>query len=114
MSGTRRAYPLSLAVVAGAALLGLSPLASAEPANCTSADLEGVRAGVEASTSAYLFTRPDLNGFMSTLRGMSRQGVAEQVKGYMAGHPQESAEMAGIRQPLMDLRNHCADLDPTP
>ncbi|MGV0786839.1 heme-binding protein [Mycolicibacterium sp. XJ2] len=114
MFGTRRGYPLSLAVVVGAALFGLSPLANAEPANCTSADLEGVRAGVDASTSAYLFTHPDLNGFMSTLRGMSREGVAEQVKGYMASHPQENAEMAGIRQPLMDLKNHCGGLDPTP
>ncbi|WP_240630926.1 heme-binding protein [Mycolicibacterium sp. GF69] len=25
----------------------------------------------------------------------------------MASHPQEKAEMAGIRQPLVDLKNHC-------
>jgi heme-binding protein len=28
----------------------------------------------------------------------------------MANHPQESAEMAGIRQPLMDLKNRCGAL----
>ncbi|MEO3756679.1 heme-binding protein [Mycobacterium sp. B14F4] len=103
-----------LAVAVGAtaaALLTLSPLAGAEPPNCTSADLEGVRAGVDASTSAYLFTHPDLNTFMGTLQGLSREQVAEKVKGYMASHPQENAEMTGIRQPLMDLKNHCGGAD---
>jgi heme-binding protein len=97
----------------GAALLGGTPLANAtqdpaaDPPNCTTADLQGVQAGVDASTSAYLFSHPDLNGFMSGLQGQSREQVAEQVHGYMAAHPQEQAEMAGIRQPLMDLKNHC-------
>jgi len=97
----------------GAALFGLSPLANATqdpapaPPNCTTADLQGVQAGVDASTSAYLFTHPDLNGFMSGLQGLSREQVAQQVQGYMVTHPQEKVEMAGIRQPLMDLKNHC-------
>ena len=25
----------------------------------------------------------------------------------MTSHPQENAEMTAIRQPLMDLKNHC-------
>ncbi len=100
-------------VTTGIALLGASPLANAardpgaNPPNCTTADLQGVEAGVNASTSAYLFAHPDLNDFMSTLQGMSREQVAEQVKGYMATHPQENAEMTGIRQPLMDVKNRC-------
>jgi hemophore-related protein len=103
--------------VFGAALLATTGLAHADevpsPPNCTSADLEGVRAGVDASTSAYLFTHPDLNAFMGTLQGLSRQQVADQVKGYMTTHPQENAEMAGVRQPLMDLKNHCGgDVSP--
>jgi hemophore-related protein len=111
----RIARRLAFAVTAGAAaLLALPPLATAEPSNCTSADLEGVRAGVDASTSAYLFTHPDLNDFMSTLQGLSRAQVADKVKGYMAIHPQENAEMTGIRQPLLDLKNHCGGLDVTP
>jgi hemophore-related protein len=118
MFGNRTARRLTLAIVAGAAttatLFGSSPLAGAEPANCTSADLEGVRAGVDASTSAYLFTHPDLNQFMSTLQDLSREQVADHVKGYMASHPQENAEMTGIRQPLMDLKNHCGGLDTAP
>ena len=97
----------------GAALLGASPLAqanedpAANPPNCSTADLQGVQAGVDASTSAYLFTHPDLNTFMSGLGALPRDQVAAQVKGYMANHPQESTEMAGIRQPLMDLKNRC-------
>ena len=58
----------------GVALFGASPLAHADqdpganPPNCSAADLEGVRAGVSASTSAYLFTHPDLNDFMTSLK----------------------------------------------
>ena len=97
----------------GAALLGASPLANADqdpganPPNCSAADLEGVRAGVSASTSAYLFSHPDLNDFMTSLKGMPREQVAAKVKGYMATHPDEQADMANIRQPLVDIRNRC-------
>jgi hemophore-related protein len=109
----RLATAVCTGAVFGAALLGATGLAHAapdeipSPPNCTTADLEGVRAGVDVSTSAYLFTHPDLNAFMSTLQGLSRDQVAEQVKGFMTTHPQGNAEMAGIRQPLMDLKNHC-------
>ncbi len=107
----RLAIPVLVGAATCAALLGLSPVALANnglnPPTCTTADLEGVRAGVDASTSAYLFTHPDLNGFMSTLQGLSREQVAEHVTGYMDTHPQENAEMTGIRQPLVDIKNHC-------
>ncbi|MGE2720927.1 heme-binding protein [Mycolicibacterium celeriflavum] len=99
--------------MAGAAALLAAPLAQADPnsgaapPSCSSADLEGVRAGVDASTSAYLFTHPDLNAYMSTLQGLTREQVARRVTTYMSSHPQESAEMAGIRQPLVDLKNNC-------
>jgi hemophore-related protein len=97
----------------GAALLGASPLAyanqdpGANPPNCSAADLEGVRSGVDASTSAYLFTHPDLNDFMTSLKAMSREQVAVKVKGYMASHPDEQADMANIRQPLVDIKDRC-------
>ena len=111
ISQRRLATAVCTGAVFGAALLGTTGLAHADevpnPPTCTSADLEQVCAGVDFSTSAYLFTHPDLNTFMSTLQGQSRQQVADNVKGYMATHPQENAEMTGIRQPLMDLKNHC-------
>jgi hemophore-related protein len=97
----------------GAALFGASPLAyanqdpAANPPDCSAADLEGVRAGVSASTSAYLFTHPDLNDFMTSLKAMPREQVASKVKGYMTSHPDEQADMAGIRQPLVDIRDRC-------
>jgi heme-binding protein len=99
--------------LSGAALFGAAPLAhanqdpGANPPNCSAADLEGVRSGVSASTSAYLFTHPDLNDFMTSLKSMSREQVASKVKGYMASHPDEQADMAGIRQPLVDIKDRC-------
>lgn len=110
----RLVIPLFAAATSCAALLGVSSVAQADngmnPPSCTTADLEGVRAGVDASTSAYLFTHPDLNGFMSTLSGLSREQVAEHVTTYMETHPQEKAEMTGIRQPLTDIKNHCGSI----
>lgn len=97
----------------GAALFVASPLAhanqdpAANPPNCSTADLEGVRSGVDASTSAYLFTHPDLNDFMTSLKAMSREQVAAKVKDYMASHPDEKADMTNIRQPLIDIRDRC-------
>jgi hemophore-related protein len=104
---------LVTAVCAGAALFGASPLAyanqdpGANPPNCSAADLEGVRAGVDASTSAYLFTHPDLNDFMTSLKAMSREQVAAKVKQYMTTHPDEQADMSNIRQPLVDIKDRC-------
>src|SRR6201991_3784198 len=97
----------------GAVLFGATPLAhanqdpGANPPNCSAADLEGVRAGVSASTSAYLFTHPDLNDFMTSLKAMPREQVAAKVKQYMASHPDEQADIANIPQPLVDIRDRC-------
>ena len=97
----------------GAALFIASPLAhanqdpGADPPNCSAADLEGVRSGVDATTSAYLFTHPDLNDYLSSLKAMSRAQVAAKVKVYMASHPEEQADMANIRQPLLDIKDRC-------
>jgi heme-binding protein len=104
-------------IVAGAlmaaALFGGVPAAladqdpAADPPNCTAADLEGVRSGVSAATSAYLFTHPDFNWFMTSLEGMSRQQVGKKVKGYMTAHPDTKADLTGIRQPLADIKDRC-------
>src|SRR3954452_1303862 len=89
----------------GAALFGGVPSAladqdpAADPPNCTAADLEGVRAGVSASTSAYLFTHPDFNWFMTSLEGLDRAQTGAKVKDYMAANPQVKNDIPGIRQP---------------
>ena len=62
---------------------------AANPPNCSAADLEGVRSGVSASTSAYLFTHPDLNYFFTSLKALPREQVTAKVKDYMANHPDE-------------------------
>jgi len=73
----------------------------------TAADLAGVASGVSASTSAYLFTHPDVNWFFTSLEGLPRDQVRAKVKDYLAMNPSVQADMTGIRQPLVDLKNRC-------
>jgi hemophore-related protein len=80
---------------------------AADPPNCTSADLEGVRAGVDAATSAYLFTHPDVNWFVTSLEGVPRDQVTAKMAAWMNQHPQAKTDLAGIRQPLVDIKNRC-------
>ncbi|TFV57676.1 hemophore-related protein [Mycobacterium sp. PS03-16] len=97
--------------VAGAMLLGVAPAAMAQPAplppNCTAADLAGVASGVSASTSAYLFTHPPVNDFFTSLEGLPREEIRPKVQDYLNANPQVKAELAGIRQPLVDIKNRC-------
>jgi hemophore-related protein len=98
--------------IAGAMLFGAIPSAMAEdpalnPPNCTAADLAGVASGVSASTSAYLFTHPDVNWFFTSLEGKEREEVRVEVDRYLNDNPQVKAELTGIRQPLVDLKNRC-------
>ena len=98
--------------IAGAMLFGALPLAMADdpannPPNCTAADLAGVASGVSASTSAYLFTHPDVNWFFTSLEGLPRDQVRGKVTDYLDQNPQTKADLTGIRQPLVDLKNRC-------
>ncbi|BBY18413.1 heme-binding protein [Mycolicibacterium litorale] len=101
-------------VVAGAMLFGAIPAAMAQPApppppppNCTAADLAGVASGVSASTSAYLFTHPPVNDFFTSLEGQPRDQIRTRVEEYLNANPQVKADLTGIRQPLVDLKNRC-------
>lgn len=95
--------------IAGAMLFGAMPTAMAQPAppNCTAADLAGVASGVSAATSAYLFTHPDVNWFFTSLEGKPRDEVRGDVQEYLDANPQVKADLTGIRQPLVDLKNRC-------
>ena len=94
--------------IAGAVLFGALPSAMAdEPPNCTAADLAGVATGVSASTSAYLFTHPDVNWFFTSLEGQPREDIRDDVQTYLDANPQVKIELTGIRQPLVDLKNRC-------
>src|SRR5689334_15396007 len=98
--------------IAGAMLFGAIPSAMADdpaqnPPNCTAADLAGVASGVSASTSAYLFTHPDVNWFFTSLEGLPRDQVRSEVQDYLADNPSVKADLTGIRQPSVDLKNRC-------
>lgn len=112
---TRRAVAGSLAAGALAtAMFATAPSALADPPNCTAADLAGVAAGVSAATSAYLFTHPDVNAFMTGLKGQPRDDIRAQVQQYLDANPQTKADIRGIRQPLADIRSRCGGADDTP
>ena len=101
--------------LAGAMLLGGAAAASAQPPtppppappNCSPADWAGVRAGVAAALSAYLFTHPPVNEFFATLQGQSREQVRPQVQAYLDANPQVRAELEGIRRPAVDFLDRC-------
>lgn len=108
----RRVSVLSVgAGLAWVAVFATAPTALADPPNCTAADLAGVAGGVSIATSAYLFTHPDVNAFMTGLKGQPRDEVRAQLQQYMDANPQTKAEIQAIRQPLTDIRNRCGGAD---
>lgn len=108
------ALALGAGAVLGAAAAHAEPAEPPRPPNCSAADMAGIAAGVAAATSAYLFTHPELNGFFTDLHGLPRDEVPESTKVYFDAHPQEHAELRGIRQPLVDFRNRCGYSEPNP
>ncbi|UXA18326.1 heme-binding protein [Mycobacterium sp. SMC-4] len=100
---------LSAGACAGAMLFGALPTAVAQPdpPNCTAADFSGVAAGVSASSSAYLFTHPEVNAFFTDLHGLPRNEIHEKVVDYMNANPQVRDELTAIRAPLHDLKHRC-------
>lgn len=99
----------------GATLFAAIPTAFAEPVppppNCTAADLAGVSSGVSAATSAYLFTRPEVNNFFTSLHGLPHNEMEAKVNEYFEANPQIGAELKNIRKPLQDIRIRCGDTD---
>ena len=105
---------IGVGAVAGSLLVGMASSALASPPNCTAADLAGVAAGVSAATSAYLFTHPDVNAFLTGLQGTPRDTLRGQVQQYLDANPEVKADLSGIRQPLVDLRTRCGGDQDTP
>jgi hemophore-related protein len=103
---------LGAGAIAGAMLVGTIPSALADdpalnPPNCSAADLAGVASGVSASTSAYLFSHPDVNWFFTSLEGLPRDQVRTKVATYLKDNPTTKDDLTGIRQPLVDLKDRC-------
>ena len=108
LAGRAAVGAICTGAVAGAMFFAAAPSALADPPpNCTAGDAAQVRANVSAGTSVYLFTHPWVNDFFTSLKGQPRDQIRTQVQDYLAANPQEQAELQGIRQPLVDLRNRC-------
>ena len=97
--------------IAGTTMFGAVPAALADPPpappGCTAGDLAQVSAGVSAATSVYLFSHPDVNAFFTSLKGKPKSQIRDDVQKYFQGNPQAQGDLAGIRQPLIDLKNRC-------
>lgn len=48
-----------------------------------------------------------MNWFFTSLEGLPREQVRTKVNDYLEQNPQTKAELTGIRQPLVDLKNRC-------
>jgi hemophore-related protein len=94
-------------MIAGATLIGTAATAAADPPNCTAADLANVMSGVNAGTSSYLFTHPDVNNFFTSLKGKSRDEMRTEITAYMQANPQVRDEVTAVRQPATDFRDRC-------
>jgi hemophore-related protein len=94
-------------VIAGATLIGTAATATADPLNCTAADLAGVMSGVNAAMSSYLFTHPDVNAFFTGLKGKTREEMRTEIAAYADANPQVRDEITAVRQPAADFRDRC-------
>jgi hemophore-related protein len=98
----------AIALGTGGVLLGLAAPAVADlPPGCTLADVTNVAAAVDAGITAYLFTHPDVNDFLTGLQGQSKDQVKAQANAYFQANPQVKAELDAIRAPSVDLRARC-------
>ena len=112
---TRRIATGTLGAAAFAGLLmATAPVASAIPQNCTAGDLANVTAGVSAASAAYLFTHPEVNDYLTSLRNDTDEQAIDALQQYLDANPRIKDELRAVRQPLEDLKNRCrvAD-DPT-
>jgi hemophore-related protein len=111
------AGPVGVSAITGALLCAATTAAAADPPtpappNCTAADLAGVSSGVTAAVSTYLFNHPDVNAFFTGLKGQPRSEIRDDVQNYFNANPQVQTDLAGIRQPMVDLRDRCGVTSP--
>ena len=105
----------------GAALFAGAPLAhanedpNANPPNCSAADLEFARAGVQQATADYLVDHPDVNNFYNSLEGLTRDQAKPKVAGLHEVAPADEgrpyrypAAADGHQEPLRQPRTSAA------
>lgn len=106
MSGAIRWVVAGAAI--GAALFGSVGVAVADPPpNCTPADLAGIKAGVSAATSAYLFAHPDVNLTLGEFDSLPKADRQAKLQAYFDTNPQVKADLNSIRQPVVDFYTRC-------
>jgi hemophore-related protein len=97
--------------VTGTLLCASAPTAAADPPlrppDCTAANVASVAAGVATALSSYLFLHPDVNDFYTGLQDQPKDQVQGAVQNYFNANPQEQADLEGIRQPMVDIRQRC-------
>ena len=98
---------ISSGVIACSMLAGGAATAAADPPNCTAGDLAGVMSGVNAATSAYLLSHPDVNAFFTGLKGKTRDEMRTAITAYADANPQVRDELQAVRQPASDFRDRC-------
>jgi len=77
------------------------------PPDCTAANVANVAAGVASTLSTYLFLHPDVNDFYTGLQDQPKDQIQGAVENYFSANPQEQADLEGIRQPMVDIRQRC-------
>ena len=92
-------------------MLGGAASAMADEPNCTAADLAGITGGVSTATSAYLWTHPAVNDFMTSLKDLPKAERQQKIAEYMDANPQVKDELGAIRQPVVDFHNRCGVAD---
>lgn len=99
--------------VAGAMLFGAIPSALADdPANnpqlqrCRSGRRGFGCVGINLGVPVHPSRREQL---LHQPEGLPREEVKTKVHDYLEANPQTKAELTGIRQPLVDLKNRCGE-----
>ena len=93
---------------AGGVLLALAAPAVADVTpGCTVGDFTSVATGVDAATTAYMFTHPDVNAFFTGLQGQPQDSVKAQIQAYFQANPQVQADLKVATAAGDDLRSRC-------
>jgi hemophore-related protein len=102
---------LGAGVVTSTLLCATAGTAAADPPprppDCTAANVASVAAGVATALSSYLFLHPDVNDFYTGLQDQPKDQIQGAVQNYFSANPQEQADLEGIRQPMVDIRQRC-------
>lgn len=99
---------IGVGMIAGAMLAGTAATAAADdPPGCTAGDLAGVMSGVNANTSIYLLSHPDVNAFFTSLKGKPRDEIRTEVTAYLDANPGVKEDLKVARGAAADFRDRC-------